>query len=227
MKDEAAERWERTYSQEGKRWGDEPGELARVVVARLKEERAGDADGAPARPLRILDVGCGYGRDSVHLARELRAAVTGIDPAAKAIELACGLAPSDLSLEYRRAVIGEVDDGPYDAVFTANTYHVLRPPARLALAARTPALLLPGGFFFLSTLATGDREHYGRGRPVAGDDESWLDGETYLHFSSAASLQREFGAFVIERLVRHAFTEPHAGGTAHDHVHWLMVARKE
>ncbi len=161
------------------------------------------------------------------LARELGAAVVGIDPAAKAIELARGLAAAGASLEFRRAVIDDVDDGPYDAVFCANTYHVLRPPARLALAGRVPALLRPGGFFFLSTLAVGDPEHYGRGRPVAGDADSWLDGDRYLHFSSPDSLERAFGALRTERLVRHAFTEPHAGGTAHRHLHWLLVARKE
>jgi 2-polyprenyl-3-methyl-5-hydroxy-6-metoxy-1,4-benzoquinol methylase len=220
--DETIGRWERVYSQEGKRWGVEPGGLARTAVARLREEPAG-AGGA--RPLRILDVGCGYGRDSVHLARELGAAVVGIDPAAKAIELARGFAPVGLSLEYRRAVAEDVADGPFDVVFAANTYHVLRPPARLALAGRVPELLVPGGFFFLSTLTIGDPEHYGKGTPVAGDEESWLDGETYLHFSSQDSLEREFGALRMERVEPHAFTEPHAGGTAHRHVHWLMVAR--
>lgn len=227
MDDETAERWERTYSQEGKRWGDEPGELARVAVARLRGKGAGAAAAGSAGPPRILDVGCGYGRDAVHLARELGAAVVGIDPAAKAIELARELAPTDLSLEYRRAVVEDVHDGPYDAVFVANTYHVLRPPARLALAVRVPALLRPAGLFFLSALAVGDPEHYGRGRPVAGDQESWLDGDRYLHFSSPEALEREFGELRIEQLVRHAFTEPHAGGTAHEHVHVLLVARRQ
>jgi tellurite methyltransferase len=221
MDDQTIRRWEQTYSREGKRWGDEPGELARVAVARLKTEAAG------TRPLRVLDVGCGYGRDSVYMARELGAAVVGIDPAERAIELARGLAPAGLSLEYRQAVIDDVADGPFDAVFAANTYHVLRPPARLALAGRAPDLLLPGGLFFLSTLAVGDPQHYERGRPVAGDDESWLDGETYLHFSSSDALRREFGALRVQRLERHEFTEPHAGGTEHRHVHWLMVAQKE
>jgi 2-polyprenyl-3-methyl-5-hydroxy-6-metoxy-1,4-benzoquinol methylase len=222
--DETIRRWERVYSQEGKRWGDEPGELARVAVARLRGEPAGDA---AERPLRILDVGCGYGRDSTYLARELGAVVIGMDPAAKAIELARGLAPADLSLEYRRAVIDDVTDGPFDAIFVANTYHVLRPPARLALAGRVPDLLPPSGLFFLSTLAVGDPQHYGHGLPVAGDEESWLDGETYLHFSSPVSLRRAFGRLRVERLERHAFSEPHAGGTGHRHVHWLLVARKE
>lgn len=224
MDDETTRRWERVYSQEGKRWGAEPGGLARTAVARLKEELACEGG---ARLLRILDVGCGYGRDSVHLARELGAAVVGIDPAAKAIELARGFAPAGLSLEYRRADIDDVVDGPFDVLFAANTYHVLRPPARLALAGRAPELLAPGGFFFLSTLTIGDPEHYGKGRPIAGDEESWLDGETYLHFSSEAALRREFGSLCIERLERYEFTEPHAGGTEHRHVHWLLVARNQ
>ena len=38
--------------------------------------------------------------------------------------------------------------------------------------------------------------------------------------------EREFRDLHIERLVRHEFDEPHAGGTAHRHVHLLAVARR-
>ena len=225
MSDEGTDRWERTYSQEGRRWGDEPSELARMAVARLQvwrpEGEVGDA-GCP----RILDVGCGYGRDAVFMAQELGFAVVGIDPAARAIELARETAPPGLALDYRGGTISDVQDGPFEAVFSANTYHVLRPPARRALAERSAELLRLGGLLFLSTLAVGDPEHDGRGRPVPGDDGSWLEGDTYLHFSSPESLGTEFGAFSIERLEEHAFHEAHADGSGHEHLHLLLVARR-
>jgi SAM-dependent methyltransferase len=222
VKDETVGRWERTYTEEGKRWGDEPGALARLAVEILRAQRAGAVD----RPLRLLDVGCGYGRDAAFLARELGAAVVGIDPAAPAVELARRQAPRDLALDYRRCVIEDVDDGPFGVVFAANVYHVLKPAARLALAARSFELLPAGGWFFLSTLASGDPEHSGHGLPVQDDEGSLVDAGKYLHLSSAEALRDEFGHFEIVRLVRHAFHEPHADGSAHDHVHWLLAARR-
>ena len=225
MSDEGNARWERTYSEEGRRWGDEPSELARLAVARLRLWRPeGEVD--DAGHLRILDVGCGYGRDSVFMTRELGAAVVGIDPAARAIELAGETAPPGLALDYRCGTITEVADGPFEAVFSANTYHVLRPPARRAFAQRSAELLRSGGLLFLSTLDAGDPEHSGRGRPVPGDDGSRLEGDTYLHFSSPESLRAEFGAFSIEWLEAHAFREAHADGSGHEHLHLLLVARQ-
>ena len=61
-------------------WGDGPSELARLAVARL---------GPYASPeLSILDVGCGYGRDTRYLAAELGCHALGIDGSPAAIEAA-------------------------------------------------------------------------------------------------------------------------------------------
>jgi len=83
------DRWHRAYAA-GRRWGDEPGELARLAVVWLRELGIGPS-------WRLLDVGCGYGRDAVFLAREAGLRVVGIDPAAAGIELARAAAPPDLT----------------------------------------------------------------------------------------------------------------------------------
>jgi SAM-dependent methyltransferase len=54
---EHVDRWHRAYAA-GRRWGDEPGELARLAVVWLRELGA-----APS--WRLLDVGCGYGRGTL------------------------------------------------------------------------------------------------------------------------------------------------------------------
>ena len=72
--------WDERYRREGKRWGDGPSELARLAVARLSF--------AAGRSFDLLDVGCGYGRDSLYLAAELGCRVLGIDPSPAAVSAA-------------------------------------------------------------------------------------------------------------------------------------------
>ena len=45
----------------------------------------------------IADLGCGYGRDALHLAKTLGCSVTGIDSSPKAISLAYESCPPELS----------------------------------------------------------------------------------------------------------------------------------
>jgi 2-polyprenyl-3-methyl-5-hydroxy-6-metoxy-1,4-benzoquinol methylase len=211
----SADRWDAVYAREGKRWGDGPGELARVAAAELR-----------GRPhLRILDAGCGYGRDALFLARELGAVVVGVDPASEAIELARAATPPGAALEFRTCGVEDVSDGPYDVVLVSNVYHVLRPAGRAALRERVAVLVPPGGLLYVSTLAVGDPEHYGAGTPVPGDKGSF-EGSTYLHFSTPATLRREFAAFAPLRVYEHAFVEPHADGEAHRHLHVIMIAQR-
>jgi len=73
----AARYWEKRYLTDGRLWGDGPSELARLAVARL---RPSVARAAGAEPLALIDVGCGYGRDSRYLAAELNCRVLGLDP---------------------------------------------------------------------------------------------------------------------------------------------------
>jgi SAM-dependent methyltransferase len=216
------ERWHRAYAS-GRRWGDEPGELARLVAAWLPSVPGS----SPSR--RLLDVGCGYGRDAVFLSGEVGLRVVGIDPAAAGIALARETAPAGLiggvepRLEYRVQSIEDVDDGPFDAVFVSNVYHVLPEEARATLRTRAFDLLHPGGLLLLSTLAVGDPEHWG-----TGDHRQSADGplDTHLYFSTEESVRREFAAFEIVRLLRHEFVEPQTTGPDHRHIHMVLIARR-
>jgi SAM-dependent methyltransferase len=216
----AEDRWQNVYQTEGRRWGDLPGALAPVAVAHLLDPSSGVPDGA------VLDLGCGYGRDSSYLARELGRQVIGVDPSPRAIEIARSSAPPGLSLEYRRGTVEELAGETFAAVYFSNTYHVMRPADRELVQQAVPHLLTEGGLFFLAALAVGDPEHWGTGTPVADDQDSYV-ADVYLHFSTPASLQREFGgSLVIERTWEHEFLEPLAGGDAHRHRHAMLIARK-
>ena len=69
--------WDGRYAVDGRLWGDGPSELARLAVARLRPHASPE--------LAVLDVGCGYGRDTRYIAAELRCRALGIDPSPRAV----------------------------------------------------------------------------------------------------------------------------------------------
>ena len=72
--------WDAEYSKNRQIWGERPSELALEAAKRLVHSKG--------RPLRILDVGCGYGRDTIYIAKSLGFRILGIDISEKAIDLA-------------------------------------------------------------------------------------------------------------------------------------------
>ena len=186
------------------------------------------------RDLTLLDLGCGYGRDAVALWRALGLSVTGVDGAARAIEMARAALPAGARIEYRRGGFADADRGQagagesegalFDVVFCSNVYQVLEPAGRAALRATVRRRLAPGGLFFLSTLSTRDPEHAGKGRPVPGDPGSF-EGRTYLHLCGRDELAADFGFLRLERLDEIAYLEERPRGAPHDHVSWVLIGR--
>jgi SAM-dependent methyltransferase len=214
--------WDAVYADRGRVWGDVPSELARRAVARLRSSSSAG--------LGVLDLGCGYGRDSFFLAAELGCRVTGLDPSGRAIEMARAAASGRPAVEF---VLGDLatwrenlgkDALRYDVVIVANLYHLLGPDERRALRADVAAVLATGGWLFLNALAVGDPQHYGRGQPVAGERESWVD-RGYIHFCTRVELERDFvvaGVLSVEGL---AYEEVHPDGAMHRHRAWFLESR--
>lgn len=217
--DEAPDRWQRTYAGHGRIWGDEPSPLARLAVGDLQRRRGT----GPA--VDLLDIGCGYGRDLAYLRAHLRGRLVGIDPSPAALALARHRLEAGADVELRQAEAWDLHPGRYAVVHSANVYHLLRPARRDDFRRAVAAQLAPGGLLYLSTLSTRDPQHHGRGAPVPGDPESFVD-DGYLHFSSADELRREFATVVtVEYLREHAYQETRTDGAGHHHVSWLLVGR--
>ena len=237
---ESARYWQMRYECAGRVWGDGPSELARFAVARLCADSPASAGGSssPATGasspagLTLLDLGCGYGRDTLFLAAELGCRALGVDPSPAAVEAATAATPPGLPVRFEAAEAAAFAAARraaglpgFDVVYASNVYHLLRPPDRLAFAAALTSLAAPGARLFLSTLAPGDPQHYGVGDAVTGEDESW-DEHVYLHFCSEDELRRDFAAFAPLEIAARDFEEHNADGVVHRHRSWLVTGTR-
>jgi cyclopropane fatty-acyl-phospholipid synthase-like methyltransferase len=210
--------WDGAYRNQRKIWGSQPGEAAREAAKFVDEA------GFSAAGKRLLDLGCGYGRDLFYLASRWDVGAVGVDASEQAIEIARSeLARSGRrNMEFRCARFQDVTDGPYDLVLAANMYQILPRQERIELCRTVESLLAPGGLFLLSTLSVRDPEHADRGTAVPGDPNSWMD-QTFVHLSEGGELERNFSFLTFQRFYEHEFLEPRAGGSNHHHISWILI----
>lgn len=145
-------------------------------VDKADESLAANLERGLIRPGRALDLGCGPGRNAVHLAAagfevdavdlsptalgwaEERAREAGAD-----VRFHCGDA-----FELTAAELG----GPYDLIHDSGCFHHLPPHRRVSYLALLDRVLAPGGHFSLTCFASGamgselpDADFYRGGRP--------------------------------------------------------------
>jgi SAM-dependent methyltransferase len=203
----------------GRPWGDEPSVLGGAAARFL-----GEAVPDPSA-LRVLDLGCGEGRDARYLWRQLGCSVLGVDSSSPAIELAREGAHEDSALEFAcRSFVG-LRAGLFDVVCASNLYQILEPALRRELVETMRVSLAPGGYLMLATLAVGDPEHWARGEAVRNDANSFRD-KVYLHFASADELMREFGFVERRELATAEYDEPRADGSVHHHLSWVLIGQR-
>lgn len=108
---------------------------------------------------RVLDLGCGNGRNLIYLAEYYAMPGLGIDVSSVAIEAAIRES-KDLPINYEVGSISDplpVEDGSASIVLDMMTSHFLRKAEREALRAEILRVLKPGGWlFFKSFLADED-----------------------------------------------------------------------
>ncbi len=105
----------------------------------------------PERPLRLLDLGCGEGRNAVFFARN-GYRVTAMDISGEGIEKTQRLAAeSGVKLE---AIVADMHafrlTEPVDVIFSTGVLHSCRPDTRAELMEHYRALTNPGGLHALS-----------------------------------------------------------------------------
>ena len=213
--------WDSTYRSHQQVWGDKPSELAAFACKYLQGIESSCKD------MEILDLGCGYGRDAMYLARSIKCRVLGIDNSREAIEMARKTLAGELEsrVRFECCDFRQMPDGKYDIIFVSNFYQLLEAEQRNALRNIIEKNLKPGGMLFLSTFSTGDPEHFGKGKHIDNEVNSFYD-ERFLHFCTREELERDFNFLTIKELVEHEHREPRSNGEVHHHVLWLLLGCK-
>ncbi len=210
--------WDNIYRNQQHVWGNRPSALATFACHYLKGIKSS------GNTVEILDLGCGYGRDATFLARSINCHILGIDNSVEAIEMARKSLVDDLEsqVSFECCDFRQVKDGKFDLIFASNFYHLLKIEERQALRNTIKKRLKPSGMLFLSTLSPRDPEHYGKGRPVENEDNSFKD-ERYLHFCTRQELERDLNFLTIKELSEHEYYEPRSNGEVHHHFVWILL----
>jgi tellurite methyltransferase len=128
--------WAREYARTPERyiWGKTPSGFAREIADRLS---AGS---------RVLDLGCGEGRDSVYFAAR-GFEVTGLDVSPEALAKGRRLAEErEVQVQWLcRSMLDAPVAGRFDLVYSCGSVHHLRRPDRSRLFRRLRLLSAPGG----------------------------------------------------------------------------------
>lgn len=214
--------WNREYRNHGALWGKDPSELAKIAVGYILDNQR------VRNGLAVLDIGCGYGRDALHMGENLSCTIHGIDASQTAIVIArealTGAGYGDQARFQCLSFSDHAGQERYDIVFVSNLYHLLRKNERAQLRDVISRVMKPGGFLFLNTLSANDTEEYGKGEPV-GDDEFSFQGQKFFHFSPEEELKADFAFVTIERLYEHSYIE-YRVDRDHVHVSWVLIGKK-
>jgi cyclopropane fatty-acyl-phospholipid synthase-like methyltransferase len=212
--------WNTTYNSDKKVWGDKPSELAIMAYNYLRESQGFRS----RKDIFVLDLGCGYGRDAVFLAEHLPCHILGLDNSESAIELARQSISADLEkrIELLNYDFSQVND-KYDVILVSNLYQLLKPKERASLRETVKRCLKSDGVFFLSTFSVRDPQHFGKGQPVEGEPNSFLD-VRYLHLSTRQELESDFDFLSISALFEREFHEPRSTRD-HDHIAWILMGK--
>lgn len=200
-----------------------PSELGLAAVAYIEEDKLS------SQPLRILDIGCGNGRDALYVVEHLNCSVLGIDSSEEAIEIASSTALETQreKVQFRCCDFRELKGDEYDIVLSSGVYHFLNKNERRLFRGTVMRLLKPHGLLFLSTLSVGDTEYYGKGKPLPEEPNSFLyeyspGKRVYLHFCTREELVVDFTFIDIKELYEHEQYDPRVKGPI-NYIPWILI----
>jgi SAM-dependent methyltransferase len=143
--EDAAAFWDARYA-EARLYGTEPTSVARHLASLFRHEKV----------VRLLEAGCGSGRDALFYARE-GFAVTGLDLSANALRWAEEQAIRDgLSVHFIAGdlLAADLPQGSFDAAVAVHLIHLQPEPVRRAMVNRLWSLTRDGGLIALTNFST-------------------------------------------------------------------------
>lgn len=196
--------YEQRYRENGYYWGTAPNSLA-LEVLKLKY---------PDRPMKLLEIGCGEGRDAVFFARS-GFQVTAFDIAesglakASALAEAAGVRVRFFQADLRRFRAEE----DYDVIYSSGVLHHVLPKARKEIFGSYMEHTVSGGINAFNVFAA--KPYIPVPPDSDGDDCTWRSGELlqlYADWRIPVFREQEFDCF--------------SGGTPHRHCMNTLIAEK-
>ena len=177
----------------------------------------------------VLVPGCGYGRNSMWLAKQ-GFQVTAFDVSNVAIQLAAEQANRHgINVNY---LVGDLFDPvvlngmQFEGIYLSNVLHLFLAGDRLRLMERMNAILTPGGMLALTCISVYDQNNYGIGREVEANTFEKHEGKP-LHFYTEEEVLRIFdGKYEVLTYTLHTQTESDPSGESEDLQLWFAVGKK-
>ncbi len=210
--------WNSRYA-DGRIWGDDATPSARMADDWFRKYQISE----------VLVPGCGYGRNSMWLAKQ-GFQVTAFDVSDVAIQLATEDASRrGINVNY---LVGDLFDPvvlngmQFDGIYLSNVLHLFLAGDRQRLMERMDAMVKPGGMLALTCISVYDQNNYGIGREVEADTFEKHEGKP-LHFYTEEELLRIFeGKYEVLTHTLHTQTESDPSGESENLQLWFVVGKK-
>lgn len=179
---------------------------------------------------RVLDLGCGAGRHTVHLSREGFSA-TGIDPALTGLlHSSAWLQAEGLPIRLCRGDMAGLPfrEDSFDCVLAVYVLHHATKGRIRKTVSEIERVLVPGGLLLAMVLTKGDFK-YGDGRMI--EKDTYLTGRgdeagVPHHFFDREEVIQVLGSFSILSLGTEKIDRGFPDGSTVHHEHWEVLAKK-
>ena len=195
--------YEKRYQAERYYWGVQPSELC-LDILRLMP---------PEKPIRVLDAGCGEGKDAVFLAR-CGYRVSAFDLSANGVEKTKRLAEqAGVWVDVFRADIMDFRlDREFDIIYSSGVFGFILPQFREEILENYKQFTAAGGINVFHVFV--EKPFIGKA-PDAGQEYLWKSGELFRHYYD----------WYMEKCNEVVF-DCDSSGIPHKHAADIMIARK-
>lgn len=216
--------WENIYQTEGKRYGDRPSAFCELTNRHLIDSK------------KVLELGCGYGRDLLHLAELYpRTHFVGVDSSLTAISVLL----QDIKKKRLRNLdaitgnwldlpSGELESKGTDAIISHFFLHLFLEWERKEILRRSAEVLAPGSLFIASLVSVNDKK-FAVGRQIEeGTFACYLERPWhFLHFWRRDEIERIFHlvGFKLEYIFEYMEKEEILN-QVEDTCAWFVASRK-
>jgi SAM-dependent methyltransferase len=205
--------WDKKYLNHKDVWGTYPSTAAKLVMGYMIQN--------PHRQGRILDLGCGYGRDLAYFSQN-GLDVIGVDISSKGIQMARTLFPDQqfVQLNFQKHSFPKQH---FKYIYANFFFHLIPELSiRREMISDCYEILATGGLLF-ATLSSKNDQDYVNGTKVA-DNIVQNKRNVLKVFYDPALIYLEFNMFDTIEIIQ--FSEEHTHDTPHSHENHLVIAKK-